>query len=88
MSGDGEDLLGKPLARIEDPPLVAGRGRFAGDIDFPGQLHMRIVRSPHAHAEVGGVDAAAALAMDGVHPVWSRPPTSPHPPIDFLLRAR
>ena len=83
MSGVGEDLLGKPLARIEDPPLVAGRGRFAGDIDFPGQLHMRIVRSPHAHAEVGGVDAAAALAMDGVHAVWSAADVADIPPIDF-----
>ena len=81
--GDDEGLLGRPLARIEDPPLVAGRGRFAGDIDFPGQIHMRIVRSPHAHAEVGAVDAAAALAMEGVHAVWSNADVADIPPIDF-----
>ena len=83
MVSDGDGLLGKPLARIEDLPLVTGRGRFAGDIDFPGQLHMRIVRSPHAHAEVRGVDAAAAREIEGVHAVWSAADTADIPPIDF-----
>ncbi len=83
-----EDLLGKPLARIEDLPLVTGRGRFAADIDFPGQLHMRIVRSPHAHAELGGIDAAAARAMAGVHAVWSAADTADIPPIDFRADRR
>ena len=78
-----DGLLGKPLVRIEDPPLVTGRGRFAGDIDFPGQLHMRMVRSPHAHAGIGEIDAAAALAMEGVHAVWSAPDIAGIPPIDF-----
>ena len=83
MSDDGEDLLGQPLARIEDLPLVTGRGRFAADIDFPGQLHMRIVRSQHAHAEIGGIDAAAARAMEGVRAVWIAADLSGVPPIDF-----
>jgi len=77
------DPLGRPLARIEDPPLVTGRGRFAADIDFPGQLHMRVVRSPHAHAEIRGVDAAAALAAAGVRAVWSSADVADIPPIDF-----
>ena len=83
MTVDGEDILGQPLARIEDPPLVTGRGRFAGDIDFPGQLHMRMVRSPHAHAGIGDIDAAAALALKGVHAVWSAADIAEIPPIDF-----
>ena len=83
MTAGDADLLGQPLARIEDRPLVAGRGRFAADIDFPGQLHMRIVRSPHAHALVGGVDATAALALDGVRAVWSAADVADVPPIDF-----
>ena len=83
-----EDLLGKPLARIEDLPLVTGRGRFAADIDFPGQLHMRIVRSPHAHAGIGAIDAVAARAMEGVHAVWSAADTADIPPIDFRADRR
>jgi aerobic carbon-monoxide dehydrogenase large subunit len=38
--------FGRSVARLEDPPLVTGRGRFVGDISFPHQLHMRGVRSP------------------------------------------
>ena len=83
MTVDRDDILGKPLARIEDPPLVTGRGRFVGDIDFPGQLHMRMVRSPHAHAGIGGIDAAAALALEGVRAVWSAADIAEIPPIDF-----
>ncbi len=78
-----DGLLGKPLVRIEDPPLVTGRGRYAGDIDFPGQLHMRMVRSPHAHAEIGEIDAAPALALEGVHAAWSAADIADVPPIDF-----
>ena len=82
------DPLGKPLARIEDRPLVTGRGRFAADIDFPGQLHMRIVRSQHAHAGLRGVDAAGARAMAGVRAVWSAADIADIPPIDFRADRR
>ena len=37
--------IGQPVERLEDPPLVTGRGRFAGDINFARQLHMRVVRA-------------------------------------------
>jgi carbon-monoxide dehydrogenase large subunit/6-hydroxypseudooxynicotine dehydrogenase subunit gamma len=39
-------VIGQSLTRLEDGPLVTGRGRFAADISFPHQLHMRVVRSP------------------------------------------
>ena len=42
-------VLGRRSA-LEDPPLVTGRGHFVGDIAFPHQLHMRVVRSPYATA--------------------------------------
>jgi CO/xanthine dehydrogenase Mo-binding subunit len=48
---------------------VTGRTRFADDHVLPGMLHARLVRSPHAHARVVAIDAAAALAMPGVHAV-------------------
>ena len=58
--------IGKPVARAEDERLLSGRGRYADDFSEPGQLYACIVRSPHAHAEIRWVDAAAALGMPGV----------------------
>ena len=60
---------GTRLRRLEDPPLLTGRGRFVDDIDVPGALHAAFVRSPHAHARIGRIDAAAARAAPGVHAV-------------------
>src|SRR5262249_37343971 len=61
----------RSVPRLEDPPLVRGCGRFAGDISFPHQLHMRLVRSPIAHGRVVAVDIAAAGATPGVVAVWA-----------------
>ena len=76
-------LLGAPLKRREDPPLLTGRGRFAADINFPKQLHMRIVRSYMAHGELVWIDADAARAVPGVVAVWTRDEVADLPPIDF-----
>jgi 2-furoyl-CoA dehydrogenase large subunit len=59
--------LGLPIPRKEDPALLSGRGRYADDLPVPtGTLHAHMLRSPHAHAKIVGIDAAAALAQDGV----------------------
>src|SRR5947207_12565848 len=76
-------VLGRSVPRLEDPPLVTGRGRFVGDIAFPRQLHMRVVRSPYAHAALRAVDTAAALAAPGVIAVWTGADLADLPPIDF-----
>ncbi len=52
--------------RQEDLRLLAGRGRFVGDIAPPGMLEMAVLRSPHAHARLVGIDASQALAAPGV----------------------
>jgi len=75
--------IGRSVARLEDPPLVAGRGAFAGDINFPHQLHMRIVRSAHAHGRIVAIDAAAARDLRGVFAVWTAADIAEVPPIDF-----
>src|SRR5208283_4211784 len=59
------------VKRLEDPALLSGRGRFVDDIKVPGALHACFVRSPHAHAAVTGIDAKPALAMPGVHAVFT-----------------
>ena len=53
----------------EDRRFVAGRGRFAADIQLPGTLHVAMVSSPYPCAEIESIDTGAALAMDGVHAV-------------------
>jgi carbon-monoxide dehydrogenase large subunit len=75
--------IGQSVERLEDPPLVAGRGRFAGDINFPRQLHMRIVRSNHAHANIVSIFTEVARAVPGVVAVWTAQDIADVPPVDF-----
>lgn len=58
--------IGRPVTRNEDPRLLTGRALFVDDVALPGMLHAAFLRSPHAHAEIRSVDAAAALARPGV----------------------
>jgi aerobic carbon-monoxide dehydrogenase large subunit len=59
-------FIGDRLLRKEDPRLVQGRGRYVGDIALPGMLHAAILRSPHAHARIGAIDAERARRAPGV----------------------
>jgi carbon-monoxide dehydrogenase large subunit len=58
--------IGQPVPRTEDPRLLRGHGRYVDDNNMINQAYAVMVRSPHAHAEIKGVDASAALAMPGV----------------------
>jgi len=78
-------IVGKSVPRLEDAPLVTGRGRFAADIAFPHMLHMRVVRSSHAHGRIVTIDAAAARSAPGVVAVWTFADIAEIPPIDFRL---
>jgi aerobic carbon-monoxide dehydrogenase large subunit len=75
--------IGASVVRLEDPPLVTGRGEFAADLSFPHQLYMRIVRSPCAHGVIVSVDAAEAQALPGVAAIWTAQDILDLPPIDF-----
>ncbi len=57
---------GQSVRRIEDPALVAGRGRFADDETLPGQTYLAFLRSPYAHARILSIDSDDARAMPGV----------------------
>ncbi len=76
-------IVGAAVPRIEDPPLVRGRGLFAGDVSFPRQLHMRVVRSPLAHGRIRAMGTADALTAPGVVAVWTGEDLADVPPIDF-----
>ena len=78
-------FVGRSVPRLEDRPLLTGQGRFAADISFPGQWHMRVVRSPIAHGRLKSIDAKAALALPGVHTIWTHADIAHIPPIGFRL---
>ncbi len=74
--------VGRPMQRLEDPAILAGRGRYGDDIGVrPGTLHAAVLRSPHAHAELLAIDTQAASQLRGVRAIltrddlraWSRP---------------
>lgn len=78
-------IIGKSVTRIEDRPLLTGKGRFADDVSFPGQLHMRVVRSPVACGKITAIDTGQAVSMPGVIAVWTGADVADIPPIDFRL---
>ena len=84
MAGDGP-FVGRSVLRLEDRPLVLGQGRFAADVSFAHQLHMRVVRSTHAHGRIVAIDIAKARAAPGVIALWTAADVADIPPIDFRL---
>jgi carbon-monoxide dehydrogenase large subunit len=58
--------IGQPLRRVEDRRFVTGHGCYLDDITRPRQAHAYMLRSPHAHARIVSLDAAAAAALPGV----------------------
>jgi len=78
-------FVGKSVPRLEDRPLVTGRGAYAADISFPHQLHMRLVRSAVAHGRIVSIEAGDARALPGVVAVWTSADVADIPPIDFRL---
>jgi len=64
-------FIGKPLVRKEDARLITGHGRFSDDFSVDGQACAVMLRSPHAHARILGIDARRATAMPGVLGVFT-----------------
>jgi CO/xanthine dehydrogenase Mo-binding subunit len=61
--------IGARVGRIEGPSKVTGATHYAGDVELPGMLWGLILRSPHPHAIIKSIDAAAARKVPGVHAV-------------------
>ena len=75
--------IGRSLRRVEDRPLLLGKGSFAADCNAPDQLHMRVVRSPVAFGRICGIETAEAAALEGVVAIWTIADLDALPPIDF-----
>lgn len=63
--------IGQPVRRVEDQRFITGAGRYTDDISVAGQAYGYVVRSPHAHARIKGIDTAAALSAPGVLAVYT-----------------
>src|SRR5947199_1243109 len=58
--------VGKPVPPMYGVEKATGTLRFPADVNLPNMLWMKILRSPHAHAKILDVDAAAAQKLPGV----------------------
>ncbi|MFG2847879.1 molybdopterin-dependent oxidoreductase [Kitasatospora sp. NPDC048296] len=61
--------VGRSLGAPAGPQVVTGTARYTFDLDVPGLLHMKLLRSPHPHARIVSIDTSAALRVPGVHAV-------------------
>ena len=62
-------FVGKRIPRLEGAEKVSGKLRYAADVDIPGALWARILRSPLPHARIGKIDTSEAAQLPGVHAV-------------------
>ncbi|MSQ55174.1 MAG: xanthine dehydrogenase family protein molybdopterin-binding subunit [Betaproteobacteria bacterium] len=76
----GETLIGKRIRKLDAPDKASGKTRYIQDLEIPGALHARILRSTQVHALIVSIDTSAAKALPGVHAVitaadvpWQRP---------------
>jgi carbon-monoxide dehydrogenase large subunit len=58
--------ISQPVTQVEAPRLLKGKGRYTSDVFLDRICHAYFLRSPHAHADIVRIDAAAAKAMPGV----------------------
>jgi xanthine dehydrogenase molybdenum-binding subunit len=75
-----DTLIGRRIPKLDAPDKASGRTRYLHDINLPGQLHAKILRSSQVHARIVSIDAEAARRVPGVHAVitaadvpWQRP---------------
>jgi CO/xanthine dehydrogenase Mo-binding subunit len=76
--------IGRPVRRLEDPPLLTGKANFVADLVFPGEVSMRVVRSQVASGRVVGVELDEARQLPGVVAVWTAADLDV-PPIGFRM---
>jgi xanthine dehydrogenase YagR molybdenum-binding subunit len=66
---DKRSLIGKRISRIDGPDKVSGKAKYNSDLNRPGMLYGKVLRSPHAHAKIVSIDTSAAERMPGVKAV-------------------
>ena len=66
-------IVGKRTPRIDAYERVTGQAQYTGDIQLPGMLYARVLRSPHPHAKIVGIDTSKAEKLPGVKTVILQP---------------
>ncbi|MCZ7565391.1 MAG: molybdopterin-dependent oxidoreductase [Burkholderiales bacterium] len=64
-----DSLIGKRIAKLDAPDKASGKTRYIHDMNLPGQLHAKILRSARVHARIKRIDVSKARALPGVHAV-------------------
>ncbi|MDE2013881.1 MAG: molybdopterin-dependent oxidoreductase [Alphaproteobacteria bacterium] len=77
---ENETLIGKRIPKMDAADKASGKTRYIQDLEVPGALHGKILRSTQVHARIVSIDTSAAKALPGVHAVitaadvpWQRP---------------
>lgn len=86
--------IGKPVRRQDGVDIVTGKAQFCDDIKIPNALYLKVLHSPHPHAEVMAIDTSAAEALPGVKsimtyknsPQWKTGQPAHRLPIDKIVR--
>ena len=60
------NIVGQPISRVDARAKVTGQARYTADIQLPGLLFARVLRSPHPHAKILSIDASVAERLPGV----------------------
>ena len=63
--------IGSSVRRREDPALITGQGKYTDDLKLPGMTQAVLVRSPHAHAKILGIDISEAAKAPGVVAIYT-----------------
>ena len=70
-----EDIAGRAcgasLGNPFGPAIVTGKARYTMDVVVDNVVHLKVLRSPHAHARIRGIDKTAALAIPGVIQIFT-----------------
>src|SRR5262245_55903609 len=69
MTAPKAGIVGTSVPRIDAVEKVTGRARYVTDLEVPGMLHARLLRSPYPHARVVKIDTGAARGVHGVRAV-------------------
>src|SRR6266850_4641361 len=60
------NVVGHATPRIDGEQRVSGKATYTADVKLPGMLYARVLRSPHPHARIKGIDVSKARALPGV----------------------
>lgn len=78
-------VVGKRLPRVDAVVKATGEAMFAADMELPGMLHGKILRSPHPHARILNIDTSSAQRVKGVKAVVTAKDTSGYRYGDLVL---